>query len=242
MSEEPVVCCCCRPVGNSSQLASQQQQQPKNASLGNERRRRRCRATFLLASQMLNELHYFFAINDSNAAAYAAAVAQSRVRHWTCVLTAIAKASSRKEMWGDWLNELKLVVSRQFWPASLPSVAYTDTMIIHSDYISSAVCLWPPGAAAVRPSVSSEPTSADMTLQPRLMRIDGTRIFLLPLPFGSNAAAVCCWRAGLLDATAAAAPSPILLLLALLQSSPPLGLLLLLVFDSGGRNACTFLE
>ena len=41
---------------------------------------------------------------------------------------------------------------------------------------------------------------------------------------------------------AAAAPSPILLLLAILQSSPPLGLLLLLVFDSGGRNACTFLE
>ena len=43
-------------------------------------------------------------------------------------------------------------------------------------------------------------------------------------------------------AASAAAPSPILLLLALLQSSPPLGLLLLLVFDSGGRNACTFLE
>ena len=68
------------PAGRQFKLASQQQQ-PKNASLGNERRRRRCRATFLLASQMLNELHYFFAINDSNAAAYAAAVAQSRVRH-----------------------------------------------------------------------------------------------------------------------------------------------------------------
>ena len=58
---------------------------------------------------MLNELHYFFAINDSrggmraNAANAAAAAgdtvvgAEGRRRHCTCVLTAIAKQAAERK-------------------------------------------------------------------------------------------------------------------------------------------------
>ena len=53
---------------------------------------------------MLNELHYFFAINDSrgmraNAAAAGDTVvgAEGRRRHCTCVLTAIAKQAAERK-------------------------------------------------------------------------------------------------------------------------------------------------